>query len=384
MKYLRNRDTYKNSNNSSGKKNNNIANMRKPLYKHISFLLLFCLLTLCLIGCNPNKNGFSKTGIYFDTVITVTLYEKDSEELIDSCFELAEKYENMLSRTKEGSDIYKINNANGQFVEVNQETVDLINKALYYQKLSNGAFNPLIGTISSEWDFKSDNPAPPASELISQLLNTMNQSKIDIDGNMVRVVTIANLDSNEMPEYDTGLGSDTGLDSDTSVDSDISVDSSAKIDLGGIAKGYIADKMKDYLLSEGVTSAVINLGGNVMCIGSKPDGSPYRIGIQKPFSADGEVISSVELRNQTMVTSGCYQRYFEYNDTLYHHILDTNTGYPVKSDLNSVTIITDSSANADALSTICYIYGYEKSKEFLSNIDNVKAVYVDLNNAILE
>ena len=125
-------------------------------------------------------------------------------------------------------------------------------------------------------------------------------------------------------------------------------DSNAKLDLGGIAKGFIADKMKAYLQSKKITSGIINLGGNVLTVGEKSDGSDYTVGIQKPFDESGEPICTVKIKDKSVVTSGIYERYYRVDGKLYHHILDTTTGYPVKNNLYSVTIISDSSCDGDA------------------------------------
>lgn len=150
----------------------------------------------------------------------------------------------------------------------------------------------------------------------------------------------------------------------------------AGIDLGAIAKGYIADQVKTYLKKQGIKHAIINLGGNVDVIGTKPDGSKYNIGIQKPFDESGEAITSVQLKDQTVVTSGIYERYFKKNGKLYHHILDPRTGYPCENNLYSVSIITDSSTKADALSTTCFLLGYEKGMELIQSMDGVEAIFI--------
>ena len=150
-------------------------------------------------------------------------------------------------------------------------------------------------------------------------------------------------------------------------------DSNVQVDLGFIAKGFVADKLKEYLVEKGVKSAIISLGGNVVVIGSKPDGSDYNIGIKDPDNPEG-IIDSISVSDKSVVTSGTYERYVEYDGVKYHHILNTNTGYPVKTDVKSVTIISDSSLEGDALSTICLILGEEKSKDILEKY-NAQAIF---------
>lgn len=160
-------------------------------------------------------------------------------------------------------------------------------------------------------------------------------------------------------------------------------DSKAKLDLGGIAKGFIADKMKAYLQSKKITSGIINLGGNVLTVGEKSDGSDYTVGIQKPFDESGEPICTVKVKDKSVVTSGIYERYYRVDGKLYHHILDTTTGYPVNNNLYSVTIISDSSCDGDALSTTCFALGIDKAKELINSLSGVEAIFVTDDYSII-
>ena len=148
------------------------------------------------------------------------------------------------------------------------------------------------------------------------------------------------------------------------------------LDLGAIAKGYIADKLKEYLVENGVEHALINLGGNILIIGDKPDGSKYNIGIQKPFDQTGQPITSVKVSDTSLVTTGIYERCFEKDDTLYHHILDPATGYPCQNNLYSVTIVTKSSVMADALSTTCFLLGLKDGMELINSLEGVEALFI--------
>ena len=160
-------------------------------------------------------------------------------------------------------------------------------------------------------------------------------------------------------------------------------DPGAALDVGAIAKGYIADRVKEYLEDQGVRHAVIDLGGNIQTIGTKPDGSSYNIAIQRPFAKNGEAVTSVKIEDQSVVSTGIYQRYFETEDgTIYHHILDPATGAPCRNNLYSVTIITDSSLTADALSTTCFLLGYEESMNLIDQLENVDAVFITSDGAL--
>ena len=161
-------------------------------------------------------------------------------------------------------------------------------------------------------------------------------------------------------------------------------DPQASIDLGGIAKGYMADCLKKYLENEGVKSALINLGGNILTIGSKSDGSSFRIGIQKPFDEKNATLTSVLAFDSSVVTSGSYERYFELNNQIYHHILDTRTGYPCNNNLASVTILSKESLTGDILSTACFALGVADGVELINSLDDIEAIFITTDYKIID
>lgn len=328
------------------------ASIKFNAKKFFSILLslALCVTTACTFAAcaSVNMTPISKTGFHFDTVITITLYSSTDEDLLTSCFELAAHYENLLSRTKEGSDIYRINHANGVPTEVSSETAELLEIALDYAKLTKGAVDPTIGAVSTLWNFHEDSEhIPPSSNDIQNALSHVNYQNVVLSGNMVTLT-----------------------------------DADACLDLGFIAKGYIADKMKEYLLSEGVTSALINLGGNVLSVGSKPDNSAFVIGIQEPFADAGTPATTVSINDTSVVSSGVYERYFEHDGQFYHHILDTKTGYPVENNLLAVSILSESSTDGDALSTTCLVLGYEKAYELIESLGGIEAIFITSDNTV--
>ena len=208
------------------------------------------------------------------------------------------------------------------------------------------------------WDIPNNDGTIPAQADIDTALATVDYRQIVVDGN---TVTLKNPD--------------------------------AALDLGGIAKGYVADRMREYLNAHGSDKGFINLGGNVLTLGQKANDEPYHIGIRKPFGEDGETITAVDVTDRSIVTSGRYERYFEKDGRIYHHILDPKTGYPYDNGLNGVTILSDSSMVGDALSTICFALGQEKGTEFLSSMPSndflqstlatettIQAIFIDENN----
>lgn len=321
--------------------------MRCFMNKRLTALLISVLLLLS--GCSglPQKKSQVYTDTLFDTVVRIEIIDSASEEVLKGCKEICRKYDAMFSNKSEDSEISQINNAGGNPVEVSPETVTLIKKAIYYSDLSNGVFDITIAPVSNLWDFHSDEPVPPAPETVAEAVSHVDYKNILIKDNTVQLL-----------------------------------DPYAAIDVGAIAKGYIADRLKEYLKNHGIRRAIIDLGGNVLAMGKKLDGSDYNIGIQKPFDRTGEPITSVRLSNKSIVTSGTYQRYFESEGSMYHHILDPHTGYPCENNLRSVTIITNSSLTADALSTTCFLLGYDKGLRLVDQLDNVDAVFITDDNAI--
>ena len=342
--------------------------MRKKHGTKLNSTIIIATILLCFLlisGCTKAKSPVSKSGVYFDTLISVTLYENNSSDLIDECFLIAEKYENLLSKTKEGSDVYRVNNSNSSWVKVDGETYSLIKRSLYYEDLSDGRFSVMCGALTELWDISTKSEAINNSEVIY----------LPTDADIVNAMSLCGKDTIEL---------------DDSTESVRITKKGAKLDLGAVAKGYIADKMKEYLISEGATSGIIELGGNVLLIGENPlkEDKFYNIGISAPFSDSNgatDIITSVKEKDTSIVTSGNYQRYFEYEGQIYHHIIDITTGYPVDNTLNSVSVITKSSFDADALSTVLFLLGKEKGANLLDSLssnNDYSAIFIDKENNI--
>lgn len=313
-------------------------------------IALLASATLLLSGCSTSlskKKELTYTDTLFDTVISVQILDPAEESVLNGCKKLCQKYDLMFSSYNEESEISKINSAGGAPVEVSPETAALIKKGIYYSELSGGAFDITIGPVSRLWDFKSGEHIIPDAGAIAEALSHVNYENIMVSDNVVTLT-----------------------------------DPAAAIDLGALAKGYVADRIRDYLEKQGIKRAFINLGGNILAMGTKPDGSDYNVGIQAPFKDTGEPITSVKVADKSVVTSGTYQRYFEADGKLYHHILDPRTGYPCENTLTSVTIITNSSLTADAFSTTCFLLGYDESMKMISQMENVDAIFITNDNKI--
>ena len=297
-----------------------------------------------------SQEPISTTAIKLNTAVTVTIYDSNDKKLLTECMNLCDKYEKIFSRTASDSELYQLNHRELAPVEgtentyqVSDDLAKLISEGLDYSELSKGAFDIAIEPLTSLWDFTAEDPQVPKDSLIQAALPKCDYHNISIDK-----------DKNEIT---------------------LKTDDTA-IELGAIAKGYIADRLKDYLISRNVKSAIINLGGNVLCIGEKTDNSAFKIGIQKPFADRSETIAVMDIKDKSVVSSGIYERCFEQNGTLYHHLLNPETGYPYDNGLIAVTIISDKSVDGDALSTICFALGLEDGMKLAESLDDVQAFFV--------
>ncbi|MDF2541179.1 MAG: hypothetical protein K0S47_897 [Herbinix sp.] len=318
------------------------------------FFFLPIMFAILFTGCNTKpatdaKNEgddyLSKSSFLLNTIVTITLYDKQDESLINSVFDLITEYENIYSRTLEHSELYALNNNTaphtGKIYEISDEMASILTYGLHYSELSKGAFDITIGSVSSLWDFKSVNPFVPAAEDITEALAYVDYKNVKLQGN-------------QLTYEKEGI----------------------KLDFGAIAKGYIADRVKEFLISQGVKSAMINLGGNVLCVGNKPDGTPFKVGIQKPFADRNETIAMIKISDYSVVSSGVYERYITVNGKNYHHILNPKTGYSYDNDLVSVTIISKRSVDGDGLSTSCFALGLEDGLALINSLPDTYAVFI--------
>ena len=337
------------------------------------FYLILCTVLVCPIllftGCQnttgtstaTEKEPISISSIKLNTAIQITIYDSQDKSLLDDCLALCDRYELIFSRTNENSELYKLNhrkdtsdkdpNADGQTIpypisgtadtwHISEDLASLLSQGLSITRESDGAFDIAIAPLTSLWDFTAEDPKVPDDAAIQKALPLCSSDGVTID------------------DQDITLPSD-----------DI------QFDVGAIAKGYIADRMKDLLVKKGVNSAIINLGGNVLCIGSKPDGTPFKVGIQKPFADRNETEAVMDITGKSVVSSGIYERCFKQNGKLYHHILTPKTGFPYDNSLISVTIISDQSVDGDALSTTCFALGLEDGLKFAEK-KGVQAVFI--------
>ncbi|MDD3277449.1 MAG: FAD:protein FMN transferase [Lachnospiraceae bacterium] len=291
------------------------------------FLLAGSLFTAGCQRASDSPSLVSRQGFYFDTSITISVASDDAEQILDDCMKLCGEKELIFSRTLENSELYQVNHRTQNTLNVSGELAEVIQTGISFYELSDGMLDITMAPVCDLWDFKSESPVLPPKDKIVEALTHVDGSAVHISG------TQLSFDRDDI-----------------------------QIDLGALAKGYIADCLKSFLKDQGVVSAQINLGGNVLLVGSKPDGSAWKVGIQKPFADRGTVEQVLEITDQSVVSSGIYEREFELDGVQYYHILDPHTGYPVQTDLAQATIVSDSSLLGDAYSTTCVLLGHEKAK----------------------
>lgn len=312
--------------------------MRKRTSILIAIILAAALIfSACATVHEP---PISITEFALDTVVTISLYKGGSKEVLQQCTQIIKDYEKVFSKTIQGSDVWNLNNAQGQAVEVSAEMLELMKTSLDISKLSQGAFDVTIGAVSSLWNFTSQESILPEDDEIKA-----NLKKVDYNNVVIK-------------------------------DNTILLKNGAQIDLGSVAKGYISNKICEFLRAENVKAAIVDLGGNIEVVGNK-FGRPWNVGIQDPKRVRNVPMAAVKCEDLSVVTSGIYERNFVIDDKMYYHLLDPKTGYPVDNNLASVTVIGKDSEICDALSTVLFVLGEQKGKEFIENYDNYQAIFID-------
>jgi len=329
----------------------------KMRYKNKIILILIStlLVSAFLGGCKKeeDKEPLSKTEFMMDTVMTIKLYDKKDEVILDKSFDRIREIEDKMSITIEDSDVSKINkNAGKNPVKVDDEVYEILTRAKYFAELTDGAYEPTIGPLVDLWNIRNEGKNNkhdiPSKEDIEKALNKVDYKKLEL------------LEDNKVFLKEEGM----------------------KLDLGGIAKGYAADEIKKILKENGVNSAIVDLGGNIYAVGSKGQDEYWKIGIQNPQEQRGSYVGIIEVKDSSVVTSGDYERYFEVNGKRYHHIIDSKTGYPSDNELSAISIIAKSSTDSDALSTALFVLGREKSKEVLKELEDIEVLYVTKSDNI--
>lgn len=327
--------------------------MTKNILKNIVFSLLLIFSLTILIGCSNNNKvvePLEESELLMGTVVSVSLYDKQDQAILDKVFAKVKELESILSINEAGTLVDKINEEAGiNPVKVDDDTYTIIKKGIEYSELSNGLFDITVGPIVKLWSIGLPEAKVPTQAEIDEKLPLIGYNDIELN------------------------------------DEDKTVYLKRKgmiIDLGGIAKGYTADVISNILTEEGVKSAIIDLGGNIFAHGKKVNGDDWRIGIQDPYSDRGDKVGVITVSNKSVVTSGIYERYIEKDGVKYHHILSPLTGYPYENEIAGITIVSDKSVDGDALSTSVFAMGVEEGMNFVNSIDGIDAIFVTKDNKV--
>jgi FAD:protein FMN transferase len=321
--------------------------------KRIQIIILILLFIFAFSACSKEVEILSDRTFALDTLTSVKVYhyksDKIDEATLEGAFELIHDLENTLSAHIENSDIDKINqNAGKSAVVVDALTYRVMQDSIHFSNLTDGLFDITTGPLIDLWAINPPDGHVPSENELDKTLPLIDYSQIDfMDDNKVM------LKSEDM-----------------------------SVNLGAIAKGTIADAVKHYLIGEGVRSALINLGGNILLLNSKLDGSDFVIGIQNPNDDRGAYLMSINVSDKAMVSSGDYERFFEYDGEIYHHILNPKTGYPATTNIKQVTIVAPNSQMADGLSTSVLLVGLKDGIDLIESTEGVEAVFITKDKKI--
>lgn len=324
------------------------------------------MLTICmafLSGCEQKQEMVTSSLFAMDTVMELQIL--GNEKLLTQAEQKIRDLEKLLSVTDENSDITNLNN--NSTCQISATTADIMSRALTMCDRTEGALDITVYPVLRAWGFTTGKYRVPTDEELQNLLKFVDYREVGL----------------------LGTGDNEGTNADDSIDSGkvsvlgggnvciASVPVGMKVDLGSVAKGYTSTMIADFFRENGVTNGLINLGGNVQCIGAKPNGEPWKVAIKSPFPDSSSGIYGVLAAEDTaIITSGGYERYFEEGGKTYWHIIDPSTGKPASSGLLSVTIVGKDGLTCDSLSTALFIKGLDESIKLWKNSDDFDAIFI--------
>lgn len=305
-----------------------------------------------LTGCGGEQKVSSQSSQVFamDTVMLLTVYGDQAQQGLDQAEQTIQKLEKLWSATDENSEIWALNHSGGNWVELSEDTQEILSRGRELCALTDGALDLTAYSAVQAWGFPTGAYRVPDEAELEQLVGTIDYTQVELD-------------------EQTGQARLPG---------------GMSLDLGAVAKGHLGEVLSQDLKELGVTSALLELGGNIQTVGTKPDGSRWRVGIQDPNSQEGGYLAIVEVADQAVVTSGDYQRYFEQNGQTYCHIMDPATAAPADSGVDSVSIVGSDGTVCDALSTALFVMGEEKGAQFWKDHPELdfEAIFVSRDGTI--
>lgn len=323
----------------------------------ISLLVVFLVFT----GCSGkeaaketvvNKEPYSDEQFLIGTYVQIRIYDDGKEDVLKKSFDRVKELGDKITVNEEGSEIDEVNAQAGiKPVQVSDDIYELLKQAYTYSEDSDGGFDMAIGPITQLWHIGFDDARKPSQEEIDQALKLVDYKKVQLN------------------------------DADKTVYLE---EKGMELDLGAIAKGYITDEVVKVLKDNGVTTAIVDLGGNVFVLGHSPRGEDedWTVGIQDPNKSRNTVVGTIKERNKTLVTSGIYERYLNVDGQTYHHLFNPKTGYPFDNDIAGVTIIADKSIDGDGLSTAVFALGTKKGLEYVEKLDGIDAIFVTKDDKV--
>ena len=297
------------------------------------------LLVLCLLcSCGSSQTAYDRQFVAMDTYLHLTAYGSGAETALSRANEEIIRLETLLDVTSEKSEVYAINHRTAGTLTLSDELEQLLSLSLELARETDGAFNPAVYPVVSCWGFTTGSYRVPAGAELDALLPLTDYTNAQLNGRQ------------------------------------LTLQSGMQLDFGGIAKGWAGDRVLAMWKEAGLTSGILRLGGNIQTLGAKPDGSAWKVGIQDPKTE--QPLAAVAVTDKAVITSGSYQRYFTASGQVYHHIIDPATGSPARSGLESVTVVGDSGARCDALSTALFVMGLENAAQFWRDHRDFEAVFI--------
>ncbi|WP_460278377.1 FAD:protein FMN transferase [Clostridium sp. CTA-5] len=299
---------------------------------------------------NNKSHSIVRSSYSLGTIINLKACGSNAEEAIEKSIKRLNNIDDKMSVFKENSEISMINSKAGiESQIVGKDTYFVLKKSLEYSKILKGTFDPTIRPLVSLWNISGNGGRIPNEDEIKSKIKLVNYNDIILDENSHSVMLKHKNQS---------------------------------LDVGGIAKGFAADEVRNIFYKYDIKSALIDLGGNIFALGLKEDGSNWKVGIQNPIKTRGEHIGLLNVKNKSVVTSGNYERYFMEDGKKFHHIIDPKTGYPSESEIISATIISDNSIDGDGLSTGIYILGINKAISIIESMQGIDGILVTADKKI--
>ncbi|TVP91341.1 FAD:protein FMN transferase [Alkalibacterium sp.] len=313
--------------------------------------LMIPVLSLTLFACNDDdsrglaEQPYERTEFLLGTVANMRVFNQDGEDAMDKAFDRVKELDEWFSMQNPDSEISEVNRQAGiEPVEVSEEVFYVMERALHFAEESGGSFDPTIGAVTSLWGIGQEYAAVPDQDELDAAVAVVDYQLVELDE-----------DNQTIYLQEEGM----------------------VLDLGAIAKGYITDEAARVLVEEGVNTAIVDLGGDIVVVGNSTRGEddPWNVGIQNPYGDRGDIIGMVPVSDRAIVTSGIYERLVRDGDDEYHHLMNPDTGYPFENNISGISIIADNAMDADAIANIAFSLGVEEGLDYINGLEGVEVIY---------